>query len=207
MTLRSSLVCDILDSLGAGARALGPDIVALTGNTCLVGPAFTARSVEVAAASGAPYAKLLEALDAVGRDEVFVLATDRSERAGVWGELLSTTCQARGAAGTVTDGYTRDAEEIRALGYPVFTRGTFPLDSAGRSELVDFGGTIVIDGVEIVPGDLIVADSDGVVVVPAALAEAVRERAAVKASDEGSFLDAVRNGMSATEAYARFRVL
>ena len=139
-------------------------------------------------ADGERYVGLLAALDAVGRGDVVVVASGPSDAAAVWGELLSNACISRGAVGTVTDGLIRDSAQIAELGYPVFARGTSPLDIHGRLEVVAHGG-------------------DGVVVVPQAHAAEALERAAAKAGGEGDFRKAVSEGATATEAFRRFHVL
>ena len=206
-SLRAALVADILDSLGLRDQALAADIVPLRPNGVLVGPAFPARSVEVDRIPDVAYDGLLRALDTVGQGEIFVLATNRTSRSAMWGELLSTACSARGVKGVVTDGYARDTDQIVALGFPTYCRGSIPLDIHGRSEIVEFGQPVTIDGVVIAALDTVVADSDGVVIVPAEIAVEVMARAHQKGQDEGEFRDAVRKGMPASEAYHRFKVL
>lgn len=205
--MRAALVCDVLDSLGVRSQALGADICSLRHGRPLTGRAFTAVSSEVDDMPEIPYVGLLRALDAVREGDVFVLATSRTERSAMWGELLSTTCLARGVRGVVTDGYSRDTTQIAALGFPTYCRGTLPLDIHGRSEVLDHGVPVVIDGVVISPGDLIVADDDGVVVVPADMVEDVVVRARAKAEGEDEFRHAVRDGMLPSKAYDRFKVL
>jgi len=205
--MRTALVCDVLDSIGLRSQALGADISSLRHDRPLIGRAFTAVSCELDEIPDVPYEGLLRALDAVGDGDVFVLATGRTERSAMWGELLSTTCLARGVKGVVTDGYSRDTGQIAALGFPAYCRGTYPLDINGRSEVTDHGVPVVIDGVVVSPGDLIVADDDGVVVVPADVVDEVVVRALAKAQEEGAFREAVRDGMLPSEAYDRFKVL
>jgi regulator of RNase E activity RraA len=146
-------------------------------------------------------------LDAVRPGDVVVAACDRSDAAAVWGELTSSSCVARGAAGLVTDGPCRDVEQVRALGFPVWARGTSPRDVHGRLEFGPHGVPVTVDGVAIAPGDLVVADADGVVVVPAAVADDVLRRAAEKASAEDELRDAVLGGTPIGEAFRRFGVL
>jgi len=205
--IRTALACDILDALGLRSQALGPDIARLSSGETLAGRAFTAFALEVDEIPEIPYAGLLRALDAVGAGDVFVLATSRSEKSAMWGELLSTTCMVRGVHGVVTDGYARDTAQIATLGFPAFCRGAYPLDIHGRCEVTDVGLPVVIDGVVISPGDLVLGDADGVVVVPSEVAEEVTARAQAKAADENSFRAAVRGGMLPSEAYDRFKVL
>ena len=206
--LRSALVSDALDSIGLRAQCLGPDLVPLDPAHVLVGRAFPVTVEVVDGPAERPYQGLLRALDAVAAGDVFIHpSAGRSSRAAVWGELVSTACQAKGVAGALTDGLIRDTERIRRLGFPVVSRGTLPCDVDGRLEVVAHGEPIEIDGVGIRPGDLVVADADGVVIVPAEVEEQVVEIALTKAGRESGFRDAVAAGMAPSAAFARFDVL
>ncbi len=207
LVLRSSLVADALDSLGRRHQCLGWDIVPLERGRRLIGHAFPVSLVEVDAVPEVPYVELLRALDAIGPDEVFVVPTARSERAAVWGELLSSGCLAAGAAGALTDGLVRDAELVRGLGFPVFARGTLPSDINGRFEVTGHGEPVELDGVRIERGDLVVGDEDGVVVVPTTLRNDVIARALAKDTDENRFRQAVAEGVKPSEAFRRYGTL
>ncbi|MGH2819328.1 MAG: RraA family protein, partial [Actinomycetota bacterium] len=205
--LTSSLVADSMDTLGLSGRCLGWDIVPLDVHDVLVGRAYTVRQIEVAGPPSAPYQGLLRALDDIGRDEVFVIPTNRSTKAAVWGELVSTAARHRGAAGALTDGLVRDSTKVRALGFPVFARGTTPLDTNGRLEIVDPAPEATMDGVSIHRGDLIVGDADGVIIVPWGAASEVVARAQAKLRGEAEFRRAVSNGTAPSVAFERYRVL
>jgi 4-hydroxy-4-methyl-2-oxoglutarate aldolase len=205
--LRSALVSDSLDALGHRNRCLSAAIAPVTGRTSLVGLAFPVQIEAVDELPAVPYTGLLAALDAIRRDEVFVAAVAGDADVAIWGELVTTVCRARGAVGAVCDGYARDTARIRELGFPVFCRGTIPTDSNGRSEVRSHNMPVTIDGVLIEPGDLVVADDDGVAVVPAALIDKVVHMALDKDAHESRFRAAVVAGMTATEAFAKFGVL
>ena len=205
--LTSALVADSIDELGLGPSCLGWDIVPLDRHDVLVGRAFPVHQIEVDTAPAVPYRGLLRALDAIGLDDVFVIPTGRSTKAAVWGELVSTASRHRGAAGALTDGLVRDATKVRALGFPVFARGTSPLDTNGRLEITDLASEVSIDGITICRGDLIVGDADGVVIVPWEAAREVTERVRAKVRGEAKFRHAVSNGTAPSVAFERFRVL
>lgn len=205
-TMRTSLLSDALDRAGRRRQCLGPDIVGLS-ESRLDGRAFPFVLTRVDAPGDPPYVGLLRALDAVPAGSVVVIPGGRAADAALFGELMATACQARGAAGAVCEGYVRDLPEVRALDFPVFGCGTVPYDMDGRLEVVGHGESIEIDGVRIEPGALIVADEDGVVVVPADVEDDVLAAAADKAAKEGGFRDAVRGGVPPSEAYERFGVL
>jgi regulator of RNase E activity RraA len=208
--LRAALVADALDAVGLRGACLDGDVRALTtalAERILVGNAFTMQAVPAATIPETPYVGLLRALDAISPGDVVVIAAGGAQRVALWGELLSNACLARGGMGAVCDGPARDAASIRELGFPVFCRGTLPLDINGRAEVVEHGGSVVVDGIGVASGDLIVADSDGVVVVPLAVRDEVVARAVEKATAESGFRDAVRSGVAPSEAFARHNVL
>ena len=121
-----------------------------------------------------------------------------------FGELSATSLAARGVAGCVIDGGCRDTRFIRDEGFPVFARFVTPEDSTWRWQVTATQQPIVVGAVTVAPGDWVVGDDDGVVVVPAAVATEVLERAETKAQTENAVRDAVRDGVSPLEAYERF---
>lgn len=203
----SALVSDALDALGRRNQVLGYDLVPLSGGPVLVGRAFPVRLQQVQQPPEVPYVGLLAALDAVGPDEVFVVPTGRATNVGFWGELLSTSCQARGVAGALTDGPVRDVARVHDMHFSVFGRGTMPADINGRYEVVDHGVPAHIDGVLIQPGDLVVGDVDGVVIVPEGLVDQVSAIVEEKTRGESAFRAAVRAGMAPSAAFAEYGVL
>jgi 4-hydroxy-4-methyl-2-oxoglutarate aldolase len=205
--LRSALVSDSLDAIGYRDQCLPAALVPITGSTLLVGRAFPVQIEVVHEVPEVPYTGLLAALDAIRTGEVFVASVDGGADVAIWGELVTTVCRARGAAGAVCDGYARDTVQIRDSGFPVFCRGTIPTDSNGRSEVRSHNVPVVIGGVRIEPGDLVVADDDGIAIVPATLIDTVVGLALAKDTHESQFRAAVIGGMTATAAFAKFGVL
>jgi regulator of RNase E activity RraA len=195
-----------LDAQGFRHQAL-PNIPPRTGSQVTVGRAKPLLWVDFAYDDPDTYALELSAVDSIARHDLVVCATADSSRAGIWGELLTTAAIQRGAAGIVTDGAVRDLARMDAMGFPVFARHLSPYDSMNRQKVVAFDVAVEIDGVAIAPGDIVIADRDGVAVVPQAVEQAVLKLALDKARAEDGFRDAVKGGMSLTEAYARFKVL
>jgi regulator of RNase E activity RraA len=107
----------------------------------------------------------------------------------------------------VIDGYCRDHRRIVGMGYPVWCRGGLPLDCKGRTAVTAWRQPAVVGGLLVQPGDLVVADVDGVVAVPAGLAPEVVQRAAQKAEKENGLRDALAQGSTLRDAYDRFGVL
>jgi 4-hydroxy-4-methyl-2-oxoglutarate aldolase len=120
--------------------------------------------------------------------------------AGYWGEIMAVAAQARGIAGLVIDGCVRDADPITALGFPVFARG---LCIHGTTKFGDgtLNQPITIGQVTIHPGDVIVGDRDGVVIVPAdRLAETIT-KAQAREDKEAQVMSRLRDGETTLEIY------
>jgi regulator of RNase E activity RraA len=206
MDSRTSLLSDALDRAGRRRQCLAPDVVTLSGSR-LTGRAFPFLIERVDGPAEMPYRGLLRALDAVPSGSVVVIPGGRAADAALFGELMATACLARGAVGAVCEGFVRDLAEVRALGFTLFACGTVPYDMDGRLEVVGHGRAVEVDGVTIEPGALIVADEDGVVVVPPDVEADVLAAVADKAARESGFRAAVAAGLSPSEAYDRFGVL
>src|SRR5579859_1165136 len=188
--LYTAVVSDILDDLGHRDHTLDPAIRPLAHGEVIAGFANPFLVSEAHRIPDEPYVGEIGALDDIRPGEVILVAAGGSARAACWGELFSAAARARGARGTLIDGYCRDARPIAALGYPVWCRGTLPLDCKGRTEVTAWRQPAVVGGLHVRPGDLVVADDDGAVVVPAELTEQTIRRALAKASKEHGLRDA-----------------
>lgn len=154
-----------------------------------------------------PYELELRSVDACQPDDIMIAATGGSLRSGIWGELLTTAAMKRGCAGAIIDGAIRDVDKIAAMGFPVFARSTSPYDSLHRQRVIEIDVPVQIDGVAFHSGDLVFADRDGVVVVPQPIEEQIIANALAKMHGENKVRDAIRDGMSATEAFHTYGVL
>ncbi|MBA4067595.1 MAG: dimethylmenaquinone methyltransferase [Isosphaera sp.] len=205
--LTAAVVCDALDAEGYPNQSPRAALAPLTVPGVLVGRCRTTLWADMAHPDPRPYELELRAVDGCRPDDVLVCAAGGSFRSGIWGELLSTAARNRGCAGVVVDGAVRDVVRMRGMGFPVFARGTAVYDSKDRQRVIDLDVPVLIDGVRFCPGDLVVADEDGVVVVPRAAEAAVVRRAWEKVHAENEVRDAIAAGMSAAEAFAKYGVL
>ena len=200
----TAAIADILDARGHRHQTLPPSIRPLRDGARLAGPAFTVRGRP---AEGTDYdtalRKVLRMLGEVPAGHVAVYACEQDVAAHL-GELSVTSLKARGVAGCVLDGGCRDVSFVLEEGFPVFCRFVTPEDSTWRWELEETQVSITIGQARIEPGDWVVGDDDGVVVVPAAVAESVLREAAGKAAIESEIRAAVRQGMLPLEAYERY---
>jgi 4-hydroxy-4-methyl-2-oxoglutarate aldolase len=205
--LSTAVVSDILDDLGHRDHVLDPAIRPLGTAAVIAGWANPFLVAEVDEIPADPYTGEIAALDDIAPGDVVLVAAGGSARAACWGELFSTAARSRGACGTLIDGYCRDAQAIAALGYPVWCRGTLPLDAKGRTAVTAWRQPAVAGGLPVQPGDLVVADADGAVVVPAGLADETVRRALEKVSKEDGVRDALAAGSMLRSAYDRYGVL
>jgi regulator of RNase E activity RraA len=205
--LYSAVVCDALDGAGFPRQSPRVPLLPLTVDAVLVGRCKTTLWAEMAHADPQPYAKELAAVDSCQADDVFIAAAAGSMRSGVWGELLSTAAKNRGCAGAIVDGAVRDVKKMQDMGFAVFARGTCVYDSRDRQRVIDYDVPVEIDGVRFAPGDLVIADRDGVVVVPRQAEEEVVRRAWEKVHAENAVRGAIRRGMKAAEAFEKYGVL
>jgi regulator of RNase E activity RraA len=112
-----------------------------------------------------------------------------------------------GTAGLVVDGGVRDADEIAELGFPVFSRHVVPLSGKTRVKVIEINTTVKIDGMAVHPGDIVVGDASGLVVVPLAHAAEVARQAAELERQDRQASEEIRKGLSFTEALRKFAKL
>ncbi|HWL07533.1 MAG TPA: RraA family protein [Planctomicrobium sp.] len=205
--LHSAVVSDALDTLGYGGQCATPGLAPLTVRRALIGRCRTTLWGDLFHKDPEPYAKELQAVDSLNEGDVVIAAASGSMRSGIWGELLTTAALNRGCRGVVAEGAVRDLARMRSYDFPVYALGTCPLDSQNRQRVLDYDVPVEICGVVVHSGDLVVADEDGIVFVPQAIEQEVLEFARKKVTEENRVREAIRNGMLATEAYARFGVL
>jgi 4-hydroxy-4-methyl-2-oxoglutarate aldolase len=205
--LTAAVVCDALDAEGCRHQSPRVPLRPLTGDGVLVGRCKTTLWADMAHPDPRPYELELKAVDTCRPDDVLIAAAAGSLRSGIWGELLSTAARNAGCVGVIVDGAVRDVARMRQMGFPVFARGTCPYDSKDRQRVIDLDVPVEIDGVRFAPGDLVVADVDGVVVVPHAVEAGVVRRAWDKVHAENQVRDAIRAGTKAKDAFDRFGVL
>jgi regulator of RNase E activity RraA len=204
--VNASAVSDILHARGLHHQVMAHDVQALQPGTHLRGIARTMASRPLVGApeAGREYELLFAAIDGMNPGDVLV--TDRTDCC-VWGELCSEAVIRRGGNGTVIDGFTRDSSDIRRLGFPLFSRGRHMSDMLYHRQITDLDTSVVCGGITVKPGDLILGDDDGVLVVPSEYIRDVIGEAAAKSETESEVRVALREGMTAGDAYRRFGVM
>ena len=206
-SLYSSVLSDILDELGHRHQVMWPEVRPLYPGAKVAGRAATMLAVAVSELPADPYRLLLELLDGIRPGEVVVAGVQGPTRAALWGELLSTHTRARGGRGAVLDGPSRDSWGIQDMKFPVFATGVSPADSRGRLEVVAIRSPIPVGGVAVADGDLVLADEDGCVVVPAGVEDEVVGRAVEKVGRENAIRDTLRGGASIRKVFEEHGIL
>jgi regulator of RNase E activity RraA len=205
--LYSAVLADTLDALGHRTSVLPARIRPLKQGWKILGRAVTLNMIPSIAEPEMPYKVEMDCIDGLKPGDVLVSTTNGDFTSALWGELLSTACRARGAVGVVLDGLTRDAEKILAMDFPVFAAGFTPLDSKGRLDGLAYNTSIKIGDCVVHPGDWVFADIDGVVVVPAALAEETFTKAIEKVTGENRVREELAAGKSVRETFAKYGIL
>jgi 4-hydroxy-4-methyl-2-oxoglutarate aldolase len=205
--LYSAVVADACDACGYWHQSPRVPLRPLTTSGVLVGRCKTTLWAEMSHPDPRPYELELQAVDSCHTDDVLIGAAGGSLRSGLWGELLSTAARRAGCVGAIIDGAVRDTVKMTAMGFPVWARGTSVYDSKDRNRVIDVDVPVEIGGVTFAPGDLVIADADGIVVVPQAAETEIVRQAWDKVHAENRVRDAIAAGMSAQAAFAKYGVL
>jgi regulator of RNase E activity RraA len=213
--LFTCVVGDVMDKLDLVHQYLPPQIQPLRQDMVLIGRAMPVLSGDVFKESvqdsannlsAKPFGLMLEALDDLKRNEIYV-NTGSSPRNAMWGELMSTRARILGARGAIVNGYVRDTRAILQLNFPTFGFGSYGQDSAPRYKVYDFRVPIEIGNVRIRPGDILFGDMDGVLVVPREVEAEVFMRALEKARGEKTVRKDLEAGSSAVDAFTRHGIM
>ena len=138
-------------------------------------------------------------IDAAQPGDVIVIDNGGRADTSCWGGLLALAAKTKGISGVVIDGACRDIDESRELGFPVYARGAVPMTARGRIMQQSYNQEIEFAGVQVHPGDLLIADGSGVVVIPRSREEDVVREAEAVAATEARMAEGIRQGMSVLE--------
>jgi 4-hydroxy-4-methyl-2-oxoglutarate aldolase len=196
-SLSTPTISDALDVLLLSGGCLGIRPIVLGHK--IVGPAYTVRYIPI----GTEKTGAGDFLDGVPAGSVVVLDNGGRTYCTVWGDLMTRVAKRNGVAGTVIDGVCRDVDLIRELQYPIFTRGAFMMTGKGRMQLAAVQETVTIGEKSVQPGDLVIADDSGVVVVPQSRIEEVLHTARGIADREDQMKRMIEEGLTLKEARSR----
>jgi regulator of RNase E activity RraA len=154
-----------------------------------------------------PFGLMLEALDDLRPNEVYINSGSFSRNAALWGEMMSTRAIRVGARGAVLNGYSRDTKAVLNLNFPTFSWGSYGQDSAARYKVVEFRIPLDVGRVRVNPGDILFGDVDGVLVVPRDAETEVFSKAIEKARREKLVKKALDEGSTAVAAFERYGIM
>jgi regulator of RNase E activity RraA len=189
-------ISDASDRLGLDGQVIA-NLSSLTGRQRIAGRAVTVL-LGPPTREQATRHLCTAAVEAAGPGDVIVVGHQGRIDCAGWGGNLSRAAHARGIAGTIVDGAVRDIDEAIDIGYAVYARATTPRTARGRAQEHAWNVEIDIAGVAVRPGDLIVADGTGIVVIPAEHADAVLELSSRIADEEGAMATAIESGIPIT---------
>lgn len=188
-------VSDAMDKLGIRGQCLG--IMPLDDyRSTIVGPAFTVKYVSC----GQPAGTVGDFIDDVAEGDVIVIDNDGRTDATVWGDIMTEYAGIRKIGATVIDGVCRDVSKALGDGYPLFTRGRFMRTGKDRVEVAEVNGPVSIGTARVVARDIVVADANGVVVVPRGRARDVAETARKIEEAESRIRELIAGGKSLGQA-------
>lgn len=191
-------VSDALDALSMPSAVLG--LVPMWEGARVVGRARTVKLAEGPVPPGRPLVHLgARAIDASDRGDVVVVDNGGRTGMGGWGGLLALAASVKGVAGVIVDGACRDVDEARELRFPAFARAPVARTARGRVHEESSGQPVTVGGVDVAPGDLMMADGSGVVVLPQDHAERVIARAEQIVARERLMQADLRAGQSASQ--------
>ncbi|MES2093563.1 MAG: RraA family protein [Actinomycetota bacterium] len=206
--LSTAMLSDSLDECGLRSQVLEGRLAPLVAGSRAFGRAATARFAPSERDEPEdPYRDAIDFIGGLGRGELVVFATAGSDASAFWGELFSAAAIGAGAVGVLTDGNLRDTQRIAALGFPSFSRSRRPIDFRRRMAMVESRTTVTLAGVEIADGDLVMADDDGVVVIPRHRESEVLAVARRRAAKESTVLAELLAGESLRAVWDRHRIL
>ncbi|WP_397532719.1 RraA family protein [Roseateles sp.] len=191
-------VSDAMDKLGIPGQCLGIMPLADYRGT-VVGPAFTVKYVSC----GQPAGTVGDFIDDVSEGDVIVIDNDGRADCTVWGDIMTQYAGLRGIAATVIDGVCRDVAKALGEGYPLFTRGRFMRTGKDRVEVLSVNQPVTVGTARVVSRDIVVADANGVVVVPRVRAAEVADVAHRIEAAESRIRELIAQGQTLGEARAQ----
>lgn len=208
LAVDTSNVADVLDEMGYLDQGLAHDFLPYPAESGkLVGWAYTIRGQHSPFPLGGDADKM-QACAGLGQDDVSVWSGD-GEGICYFGELIAVGMQERGCVGALVDGGIRDVRWIGERKFPVFARYRTPIQSITRWKVNGWQCPVFLRGatvsrVKVEPGDFILADEDGVLVIPAAIVLEVLDRAELLTRKEVEIRESLNSGMSLADALARY---
>lgn len=200
--LSTTNLSDALDKVGIRGAIIG--IRPLLGIPKVVGRAVT---IKITAAGMTPSKHHLgtEAIASSQEGDIIAIDNKGDTQNNCWGEILSCAAKMKGVSGVIIDGAARDVDICEELGFPIFARGIVPITARGRIMQEDFNCLIRLGDVQVRPGDILVGDINGVVVIPLEKIDEVLEEAEKIMEKEEAMKKDILAGLDILEVDAKYK--
>ena len=200
--LSTTNISDALDKLNIRGTAIG--IRPVWGAPKIIGTAVTIK-MTAAGETKSQYHLGSAAIDSAEEGDIILIDNGGRPDVSCWGGILATGAKKRGVTGVIIDGACRDADEFLAMDYPVFSRAVVPLTARGRVIQESYNTMIQIGGVQVRPGDVVMADANGITVIPVEKLDQVLGEAEIILQKEEQMIADIEKGLSMMEVDQKYR--
>lgn len=206
-----TVLSDVMDKMMGKRCFMSSDIKPLSPGLKIAGPAITIKRIRTPQNIGEEDFKehgksLHQRIDSGEPGDIFVIGAEGYTETATWGGLMSIGAMQRKLGGAIVDGGVRDVVEIREMGFPIFARSVIPCAATRRLTTVGVDVPVVCGDILVHPGDMIVGDDDGVVVLPKYRVEEIVSMAEEIEESERQMAEFLRQGHSLIEAINKYRV-
>lgn len=199
--LATTNLADALDKVGLRGAVIG--IRPMYDCPKIIGRAVTIK-ITAAGMAKSKHHLGVRAIDAAHPGDVIVIDNRGDLYNNCWGEILSMAAKMKGVSGVVVDGAARDIDACRDFGFPVYARGAVPITARGRIMEESFNEVIRVGDVQVRPGDILVADINGVVIIPVEKLDEVLEAAEQIYQKETAMVEELRRGVPILEVDQKY---
>ncbi|MDI7260378.1 MAG: RraA family protein [Thermodesulfobacteriota bacterium] len=194
-------IADALDKVGVRGAVIG--IKPMYDCPKIVGRAVTIK-ITAAGMAKSKYHLGVRAIDAASPGDIIIIDNRGDLNNNCWGEILSMGAKMKGISGVVVDGAARDIDACREFGFPVYARGTVPITARGRIMEESFNEIIRIGDAQVRPGDVVMADINGVVIIPVEKLDEVLDAAEQILQKEEAMVEELRKGVPILEVDQKY---
>jgi regulator of RNase E activity RraA len=194
-------LADALDKVGIRGAVIG--IKPMYDCPKILGRAVTIK-ITAAGMVKSKYHLGVRAIDAANPGDVILIDNRGDLNNNCWGEILSMGAKMKGISGVVVDGAARDIDACREFGFPVYARGTVPITARGRIMEESFNEVIRIGDIQVRPGDIVMADINGVVIIPVEKLDEVLKAAEEILQKEEAMVEELRKGVPILEVDQKY---
>ena len=194
-------LADALDKVGIRGAVIG--IKPMYDCPKILGRAVTVK-ITAAGMVKSKYHLGVRAIDAASPGDIIIIDNRGDLNNNCWGEILSMGAKMKKISGVVVDGAARDIDACREFGFPVYARGTVPITARGRIMEESFNEVIRIGDVQVKPGDIVMADINGVVIIPVEKLDEVLEAAEEILQKEEAMVEELRKGVPILEVDQKY---